>query len=181
MALSERGREGERDRKCIRQAEKPLTIVCYNAVLCQTNHTPPPCFQLNFHFFPAIAVSYPLLRPHLSDSTSSLIHFANRSHFTKHADAFQGTYFAFKFYPTGFLVQTCSNEIKGMFETVRLFLERYASRHEAAFNGRPGHRQEQERERTAEGEGAVYVREVELDSRKKRSQKIKKFFRLRQN
>ena len=50
-------------------------------------------------------------------------------------------------------------------------MERYAGRHEAAFKGRPGHRQEQERERTAEGEGVVYVREVELDSRKKRPQK----------
>lgn len=78
-------------------------------------------------------------------------------------------------------MQTCSNEIKGMFETVRLFLERYASRHEAAFKGRPGHRQEQERERSTEGEGAVYVQEAELDSRKKRPQKIKKFFRLRPN
>lgn len=101
MGLGHWAREGERDRKCSRQAAKPQTIVCYNAVLCQTNYyTPSPCFQLIFHFFPAIPVSYPLLRPHLSDSTNGLIHFANRLHFTKHADAFQGPYFAFKFYPT---------------------------------------------------------------------------------
>jgi hypothetical protein len=73
-------------------------------------------------------------------------------------------------------VQTCLNEIKGMFETVRLFLERYAGRHEAAFKGRSGHRKEQERERSAEGEGGVYVREVELDSRKKSPPKNKKIF-----